>query len=90
MISFTLAIPFFADIFKTLWYRDRLINNCTSEEIQVVYHPSAIVEFELSYTIKQDHAGLRITFGLFGIIVYYSRVDTRHWDYELGKWHEYS
>ncbi len=44
---------------------------------------------EFSWTTKQDHAGLRIDFGLIGYKVTFTVYDNRHWDYEKEDWCEY-
>ena len=42
------------------------------------------IEFE--FTVRQDHAGLNLEFGLLGYEVNFTIYDHRHWDYENGRW----
>jgi len=51
-----------------------------------IYCTANIVKLTLTYSIKQDHAGLVIEFGLFGYEFEFRIYDTRHWDYENKCW----
>lgn len=48
-----------------------------------------IVGFEFRYTIRQDHAGLFLSFALFGYDIIFNTYDTRHWNDEEGRWYVY-
>ncbi len=48
-----------------------------------------LICFECSCTIRQDHAGLRIEFGLLGYNIAFNLYDNRHWDYIGKKWEVY-
>ena len=48
-----------------------------------------IIALDFRYTIRQDHAGLFATFGLFGYEVILNIYDSRHWDYETKTWVKY-
>lgn len=46
-----------------------------------------IFEFNLTWTIKQDHAGPNFTVIIFGVIYFHIMIyDNRHWDWENNKW----
>lgn len=51
---------------------------------------SDLVGFEFRYTIRQDHAGMFLTLGLFGYEVIFHVYDNRHWNDEEGRWKVYS
>lgn len=44
---------------------------------------------ELEWTIKQDHAGVRIELGLIGYKAAFNFYDNRHWDYKNNSWAKY-
>lgn len=48
-----------------------------------------IVEFNLSVTHRQSHAGVDFELGLFGYNFAFRFYDSRHWDYILNKWETY-
>jgi len=44
-------------------------------------------EFSLSWTTKQDHAGISFTFSIYKLFWISLRIyDHRHWDCENGRW----
>ena len=45
-----------------------------------------IVSVNLGFTVRQDHAGIRIELGLFGNNVCFTVYDTRHWDHTTNQW----
>ena len=45
-----------------------------------------IINIEIRYSVKRDHAGLNLQFGLFGFTAAFQIYDTRHWDYENSTW----
>lgn len=47
------------------------------------------VEIDTNF-IGSDHAGVNITMILFGIKLFVSMYDSRHWDYKNNKWEEYN
>lgn len=51
---------------------------------------SDILSFELRYSIRQDHAGLFVSFGLFGYDVIAHIYDSRHWNDEEGRFYNYN
>lgn len=57
-------------------------------EFQILATPDLIC-IDFSYTIRQDHAGLRLELGLFGYSIDFNLYDNRHWDYIGKKWEVY-
>ena len=53
------------------------------------YRAATIITLSLDYTIKQDHAGLRVVVGLFGYECEMHFYDIRHWSYEKQQWETY-
>jgi hypothetical protein len=58
-------------------------------EIQIM-KCSELFRIEFEYTIRQDHAGVKLEMGLFGYQIDFSWYDTRHWYVEKGRWIDYS
>lgn len=50
---------------------------------------SDVLGFEIRYTIKQDHAGLWLSFALFGYDVIFNWYDNRHWNSVTQDWEKY-
>lgn len=75
--------------FSNLWsrsYRTPFAHKFIELEL---YKSSNIVCIEFSYTIKQDHAGLDITVGIFGYNLHFNFYDNRHWDKDENNWEFY-
>lgn len=45
---------------------------------------------EFNWTVRQDHAGIRLELGLFGYRINFSWYDTRHWYAEKGRFVDHS
>jgi hypothetical protein len=54
----------------------------TAWELEHTYYSGSLLDVDISLSIKEDHAGLEITLGLFGYGVSFRIYDTRHWNYE--------
>lgn len=54
-----------------------------------VYRAATIIALSLDYTIRQDHAGLRVVIGLFGYECQLHVYDIRHWIDENKCWATY-
>jgi hypothetical protein len=63
----------------------KLIKN-KAWELEHSYYSPMLVDADICWTRKQDHAGLRIVLGLLGYGIHVTIYDTRHWDYENNKW----
>lgn len=53
-----------------------------------VYKTSHLIDFTISYTMRQDHAGFETFIGLLGWSVEFRFYDSRHWDYENICWED--
>lgn len=49
---------------------------------------SDIIGFDLRLTFRQDHAGLFVSFALFGYDIIFNFYDSRHWDDEENCWYK--
>lgn len=89
MINFNLSIvnPF-SDRFSMVSSSSKLITTNTAIEANI-YRTATIIRLTLEYSIRQDHAGLRIEFGLFGYDYELQIYDTRHWNYKKKAWEIY-
>lgn len=54
-----------------------------------LYKSSDILDFGIDVTHKQDHAGVRISLGLFGYNFEIQVYDSRHWNTVKNQWEEY-
>ena len=53
------------------------------------YRSDTVAEIEAKFTMRENHAGITIGFGLFSYTMRAQVYDSRHWDYELNKWIAY-
>ncbi len=86
-LNFTIENPF-SDRFETLASTSKILTKYKAVEANV-YRTATIVKFSVAYSIRRDHAGLRIEIGLFGCDCEFHIYDTRHWDYENKCWTVY-
>lgn len=80
------------------WWPDRFANLlCRSGntpwkhkhwEVEVIKNDN-LLRVEAEYTIRQDHSGINLELGLLGYELHLKLYDSRHWDYEKGKWYTY-
>lgn len=58
-------------------------------EFQLAYTTLGhLLDFETSYTIKEDHAGFRIQVIVLGLFAEFQVYDSRHWDYKNNQWED--
>ena len=58
-------------------------------ELEHYYDAGCILEFNISYTTKRDHAGFNLSIGLLSYCIHATIYDTRHWNSELKQWISY-
>lgn len=80
--------PFVKESFKNLFSRSFKVSNNKFFEFEALYHSFMILELELSYTKRRDHAGLNVVLGLLCYSVCFRVLDRRHWDYLNNRWEE--
>lgn len=72
----------------TLFYASTLLTKHKVLELQIV-EDNTFFNFEFGLSFKKDHAGLISNVGLFGLHLFLSIVDTRHWDTLNDRWCDY-
>ena len=55
-----------------------------------LYKDSSILSFSFNWSVRQDHAGIEFSLGLFGYTVRYQFYDNRHWNHKEGRWMFYT
>lgn len=87
-LSFTLTNPW-SDRFDAGWMRGGHLYGNKAWEFQA-YRSNTIAEACLELTHRQDHAGLRLEFGIFTFSFTFNIYDTRHWNYADRRWEVYN
>ena len=83
-----LSLPF--DHFKNLGCISGRITKHTAWELEHTYYSGSFFDIDVSWSIREDHAGFEICLGLFGYGVHFHIYDTRHWDEYHKQWEVYS
>jgi len=86
--NFTINNPF-SERFETLFYRNGELTKNKAWEVQLM-KDDCILILGLRYAIREDHAGLQLSLGLFGYFLELTIHDVRHWDYANGRWQTYT
>ncbi len=50
---------------------------------------SELFRIEFNWTVREDHAGVKLELGLLGYEAAFSFYDHRHWDIEKEDWMSY-
>jgi hypothetical protein len=83
-----ISLPF--DHFKNLGCISGRIGDHTAWELEHTYYSGSLFDIDTSWSVREDHAGLDITVGLFGYAIHFRIHDTRHWNYETEQWENYN
>ena len=83
-----LSLPF--DHFENLGCVSGQLFENTAWELEHTYYSGSLFDIDISWSIREDHAGFEICLGMFGYGVHFHIYDTRHWDYEKNAWELYS
>ena len=83
-LNFSIGYPF-SDRFEIVAATSKLLTKHKAVEANI-YGTATIIKLSLAYSIRRDHAGLQIEFGLFGYDCELNFYDTRHWDYKTHQW----
>ena len=78
--------PWTKDRFKNLGSLHGKISEYKAWELEHTFYDGMLLDLNLKFTTKGDHAGLNIEFGLLGYSIHFIIYDTRHWDYENNTW----
>jgi hypothetical protein len=81
-----LNLSFYSDFLKVLYSKSgRTPFKYKFWELEIYLDPT-LIHLEVDYTTNQDHAGLRLNFGLLFLTLEFHFHDSRHWDYETNSW----
>ena len=88
--NFTLTPPSWWERFKNIkcWAGDTPWKN-KYWEVQIT-KCEHLFRIEFQWTIRQDHAGVRLELGVFGYQIDFNFYDSRHWNTEAGRWKIYT
>ena len=83
-----LANPWAKNAFDNIYTFTRPISKNKFIEIELL-EINAIVEANITWSHRCDHAGLTLELGLFGTTLTIALLDCRHWDNEKNRWVRY-
>jgi hypothetical protein len=78
------------DYFKSLGCLWGKLGKYMAWELQHSYCSTLLIDCELRWTRKIDHAGFEFGIGLLGYGIHFRTYDTRHWNYDLDRWEEWN
>ena len=87
--SFNIRNPWSQE-FKHLWSRVYDTPHKNKFVELEVYKDSSIVSINFNATTRQSHAGIDFEIGLLGYCFHFNLHDSRHWNYEEGRWMYYT
>lgn len=85
-LRFELKNPWSKDRFKNLGCIHGRLSKYKSWELEHTFFDGLLADFEFKFTTKEDHAGLSLILGIVGYAIHLSIYDTRHWNYDEGRW----
>jgi len=90
-LSASICWPFKYDssYYGDYFYKDWKLTKHKRLEIQAAKGSDEIIGFVFRLAWRSDHAGLSLDLSLFRRSLYIQVYDTRHWDYEKGRYTEY-
>jgi len=72
--------------FRNLGSVSGMLFKHTAWELEHTYYSPLLLDFELQWNYKTDHAGLELGVGIVGYGVHFRIHDTRHWNYATDSW----
>ena len=81
-------LPF--DHFKNLGCISGKLFGNKAWELEHTYYSGSLFDIDISWGIREDHAGFEICLGIFGYGIHFHIYDTRHWNYTTNTWEIYS
>lgn len=88
-LRFELANPFDRwEYFNNLGCISGRLTKNKAWELEHSYYSGMIVDADIRWTHKTDHAGLDITIGLLGYGISFRIYDTRHYDSYYKQWEQ--
>ena len=88
MFNFSLNLinPWHRNDFKNLWNKSWLVTDNKATELEITKHSPDWLVVVFGISTRTDHAGVKISLGIFTYCVHLSLYDTRHWDFVNDKW----
>jgi hypothetical protein len=84
-----LANPFDRwDCFKNLGCLYGKLSSHLAWELEHSYYSPLLVDFELRWSTRTDHAGFELGIGVVGYGIHFRVYDIRHWNTETSRWEE--
>lgn len=71
--------------FYNLWNASGQLTKNKSWELELTKHRQ-LIGFTVSYTMRQDHAGLDLEVALLGYSLSFQLYDNRHWDHSTNEY----
>ena len=87
--SFSIRNPW-SQQFKNLWNRVYATPHKNKFIELEIYKDSSLVSLNANVTTRQSHAGIDIEVGLLGYCFHFNLYDSRHWNYDEGRWMAYT
>ena len=78
-IRIELANPFGHDTFKNLGCIHGRLTRHLHWELEHTYYAGQVVDINMEWTVREDHAGVRVVLGFMGYGVSFVIYDHRHW-----------
>ena len=72
------------EFFKNLGCISGKLTKNKAWELEHSFMSTMLVDADITWSHKRDHAGLSVTIGLLGYGVHFHIYDTRHWDYNTN------
>ncbi len=87
-LRFSIVNPW-SDLFDAGWCWSKKLTKNKAIELQL-YRCNTIVEGQVEFTTRQDHAGVRLEIGFLSYVLAFNLYDTRHWNYAAKRWEIYN
>ena len=71
---------------KVFFAGDYQVSENKTFDISLMYHRATIIDLEVSYRTRSDHAGLNVTLAFLGLNFQAVFHDNRHWNYDADRW----
>lgn len=79
-----ISYPFDWEYFKDLGSLHGRLGQHRSWELQHTFYSRSLLDFELCWSTREDHAGVTIGLGLLGYGINFSIYNNKHWDEETN------
>jgi len=89
-LRFELTNPFDRwDYFRNLGCISGMLTRYKAWELEHSYYSPLLLDFELRWTHRTDHAGFEFGIGILGYGIHFRIYDTRHWNPDTKQYEEY-